>query len=999
MKETIIKNFIFLNLAVFIYSLGWFFKSNFYLSFIFFIMSFFLFLFLFKNKNYNSIVLPGENIKQPFILFWFKTLIILIFILVGFKLFNYKKDLFANIFILAGMLQLAFLFKGDSAKYIENLKEHIIEKQNISIEERKKIFTKSLIVLFILSFFILVIYLSYLMAKGDRVFTSALLLLFGICGLGYFYSIIEKEKFLIKKKLIYENIWFNLIILFILSIVGLALRIYKINAIPDGYSLDEQIISAYAGPVMQNHRIDMFIADVRFQVASLYYYLIGQLWKFITPSIDNARIVSAIIGVINIIFTYLLVFELFKNKRMALLSAFFMTFSYYHLIYSRIAWLWIFVPTLAAITFYFYLLGERTGKFIYYVIAGIFMGINLYFYNAAKMVPFIFVLYWLFLILNNKEQRNFIFNNKRALFLFILSSLIVFIPLAIYIIKYPQFYFDRIRGESIFRGQKLSDILSPAFLNFFFSHAKDTLLMYIYKASPYGYYNYPNKPLLDSISGFLYLLGFGYALYNFKNSRYFLLLLIFLFSLVPAFFSIHASDPNTQRAILSVVPIVIFISLGAEMILKSIDYLKIKITPLLNLTLLLIFFPFIIFDNLHTYFYLYKNDNDVKAEFFYVPSKVIKHVNASKDYFNYGSFFYLETPNFHVNKGIFFKFFDFAAMRFFEWKGDKGKGVQFILEGIYNKTADIVKEYIPEAVITRHWDPYSEIENRKYFYRVFDEFNPRLLFISIVIPEEAIKLFHSLNVRYSDKNGKNILGDIKINMAEIPVMKDAHVVEITSLIDLPYYTNYKFYCLGVENYDIFIDDKKIKEEKLFAAGLHKFKVTFNPQTQQNIIINWECKEFGLAGKIPSEYFVNAENIYGLKGEYFIQNEKVSEQIDPIITHRVYFMSGRIKAKKWQNQHDIIWSGKIYVPEKNISYILDTDFDSYIEIDKQIIFKIKDKEKMINFFKSKPGWHDIKIYYSYKGLGLLAHKLTGVKFLYKTENMKLWDEVPFNYLKP
>ncbi|MCM8809949.1 MAG: hypothetical protein NC917_06555 [Candidatus Omnitrophica bacterium] len=75
MKETIIKNFIFLNLAVFIYSLGWFFKSNFYLSFIFFIMSFFLFLFLFKNKNYNSIVLPGENIKQPFILFWVKTFI------------------------------------------------------------------------------------------------------------------------------------------------------------------------------------------------------------------------------------------------------------------------------------------------------------------------------------------------------------------------------------------------------------------------------------------------------------------------------------------------------------------------------------------------------------------------------------------------------------------------------------------------------------------------------------------------------------------------------------------------------------------------------------------------------------------------------------------------------------------------------------------------------------------------------------------------------------
>ncbi len=324
-----------------------------------------------------------------------------------------------------------------------------------------------------------------------------------------------------------------------LIIIALILRVYKISEIPDGYSLDEQLISAYAGRVFNNERIDIFIADVRFKVSILFYYLVAQIWKIFTVNLDYVRIFSAVAGTLNVLFVYLFSLELFKNKRIALLSAFFMTFSYYHLIYSRIAWLWIFVPTLASATFYFYLLGERTGKYIFFMISGLILGINLYFYNAAIMVPFIFVFYWIFLILRNSQTRNYILNNKKALFIFILSAVIVYIPLAIYIYKYPNAYFERIRGESFFSGQKLSNILNAGFLSWFFTHAKDTIFMFIYKSSKYGYYNYPLKPLLDYVSGFLYILGFAWVVYNFKSKNHFLLLIIFLISLCPAFFSKH----------------------------------------------------------------------------------------------------------------------------------------------------------------------------------------------------------------------------------------------------------------------------------------------------------------------------------------------------------------------------------------------------------------------------------------------------------------------------
>jgi 4-amino-4-deoxy-L-arabinose transferase-like glycosyltransferase len=986
MKKIFFDYILFL-IAILFYFAGWIFKSQFIIGPLFFFISIILFILIFnKNAAKQKFLIFNQQIKsQSTLVFILKIISIIILYWLAVYFFNLKKDILALVSLTFCLFQIALLFRGKGILFSE-----VEEKQIITQEDNKKKIIKNFIKLGLSIIFIFILYLSYLLSKNGMVFISGFIFLIGITGFGYFFNFLDKEHY---ENKLFNNTYFNFFVLFLLLIIAAILRLYKISEIPDGYSLDEQLISAYAGPVFQGQRIPIFIADARFQVASLFYYIVGQIWKIFSSSIDSARVLAALIGVLNVLFIYLLAKELFNNKRVAILSAFFMTFSYYHLIYSRIAWLWIFVPTLATATIYFYLLGERTGKYIYFMISGALLGLNLYFYNAAKMVAFVFAFYWLFLLLRSRETRDYLLNNKKSLFVFILSSIIVFIPLVIFIYKYPAAYFERIKEQSILKG----NIFSAGFQNFFFSHAKDTVLMFIAKASKYGYYNYPNKPLLDFISGFLYILGISYTFYNWKKTKNFLLILLFFFSLVPAFFSYHPSDPNTQRAILSVVPLILFISLGTEIIIKTIEFIKIRMAGLIALILFITISVFIIYDNLYTYFYLYKNDNDVKAEFFYIPSKVIKFVNNSKDYFNMGSFFYLETPNFYVNNGIYFKFFDFAAMRFYEWLTVPKKNLQFILEGLYNKVVEIVKEYIPDAKIERHWDFYSDIKNKKYFYRIYDEFEPNLLFISVKIPEESLKLFHTLNVKYY--KGMNIIGDIKINQAEIPILNEAEKIEINSMIDLPYYSNYKFYCEGIKDYDLYLDGVKILNEKKYAAGLHKIKIIVKIEKPQNLIIKWECQEYGLNGKIPTEYFVNSEKIFGLKAEYYIDGEKVSEQIDPIITHRVYYMASRIKAKKWQNKHEIIWSGKIFIPSEVITYLLDTEFDSKIEIDNKEIFSIKNKAGNFNYLKGDNNWHKIKIYYSYSGLPVLTNKRSAVKFLYKLKDNASAFDVPVNYIKP
>ena len=147
-----------------------------------------------------------------------------------------------------------------------------------------------------------------------------------------------------------------LILLFVL-LIATFFRFWKINILPPGLYPDEAI----------NGNEALFRAGKIFYPENngregLFINLVFISFSIFGPSILSLRIVSALIGTLTVLGLFLFTKELFtfSNKkspspeRIALLASFFLSISFWHTNFSRIAFRGILLPFVLAFSFYFY---------------------------------------------------------------------------------------------------------------------------------------------------------------------------------------------------------------------------------------------------------------------------------------------------------------------------------------------------------------------------------------------------------------------------------------------------------------------------------------------------------------------------------------------------------------------------------------------------------------------------------------------------------------------
>lgn len=226
-----------------------------------------------------------------------------------------------------------------------------------------------------------------------------------------------------------KKYWFIIAILVLASV----LRFWKLDSYP-ALNADEAAIGYNAYSLIQTgldehgHPWPIHFQSFNDFKPGLYFYIVLPFVKVLGLNEWAVRIPGASFGVLSVLVLYLLVDELFKNKRLSLISALFLAISPWHLQFSRGGWEANAATFFILTGFYFFIkaLGKKDfkSKILFLVMSSLFWVASLYTYHAARVVVPLLGLGTV--IIYRKE----IFGNIKPYLIFTVLSVILLVPLA-----------------------------------------------------------------------------------------------------------------------------------------------------------------------------------------------------------------------------------------------------------------------------------------------------------------------------------------------------------------------------------------------------------------------------------------------------------------------------------------------------------------------------------------------------------------------------------------
>jgi len=313
-------------------------------------------------------------------------------------------------------------------------------------------------------------------------------------------------------------------VLFLLIILGLAcfFRLWQLDSIPPGLYPDEAINGNDAWQSLQRGHFEVFYPENNGR-EGLFIWLIAFSFKLFGPSVWSLRLVSAIFGILTVWGLYLLTKELFNSstnrhfktsfsKKIALLAAFFLSVSFWHVNFSRIGFRAILVPFLICFSFYFLFRAFRRNNALDYIWAGIFFGLGFYTYIAFRVAVLILGVVILIKMIEYWQENKPVKLDWRWLLkkvylkdgwwkvdLFFIIILIMTLPIGVYFLNHPHDFIGRASGVSIFNSQQPLKELTISTIK--------TLGMFNFAGDWNWRHNYAGSPMLAWSIGILFVLG------------------------------------------------------------------------------------------------------------------------------------------------------------------------------------------------------------------------------------------------------------------------------------------------------------------------------------------------------------------------------------------------------------------------------------------------------------------------------------------------------------
>jgi 4-amino-4-deoxy-L-arabinose transferase-like glycosyltransferase len=273
--------------------------------------------------------------------------------------------------------------------------------------------------------------------------------------------------------------------LFLIIILGAFLRLYQLDSLPPGLYPDEAMNGNNGLQALANNDFKIFYPENNGR-EGLFINLQAFSIKIFGNTPYALRLVSALFGTLTIFAVYLLTKELFRDTRhgpkadaIALIAAFFLATSFWHINFSRIGFRAITAPFFIAFASYFLLHIFRTDissrkKTIAMALGGLSFGAGFHSYISYRLAPLLLIVPLMFI---NKLKPETVREKKecsRCLFaLFIFFAILAVLPLGFYFLEHQSDFVGRAGQVSVFASEhpfKLTGINILKSATMFFWH-------------------------------------------------------------------------------------------------------------------------------------------------------------------------------------------------------------------------------------------------------------------------------------------------------------------------------------------------------------------------------------------------------------------------------------------------------------------------------------------------------------------------------------------------
>ena len=315
---------------------------------------------------------------------------------------------------------------------------------------------------------------------------------------------------------------YRLEVVFVLGLTGVAavLRFAKLGEIPNIVGGDEGQIGLMAQSVL-NGELNNMLATM-FGHSTLYLYLIAMFIK--SGGVANAqtlRITAALAGTLTVPAVYIFARRFF-NWRVAVVAASLVTVSHFHLHFSRIVVAGSIQDALfATIAFYLFLSGLENRSATRLTLSGLVMGLHIYIYMGARLVILFIPVYLVALLITNPKL---VRENLGNLLIFAGMLMVVAAPMGLWAIQHPADFNARANQIGVIQSGWLNQEtlrLNRSKLGILLTLLAQAFLTVNYYPAT-AFYN-ATLPILDYLTGAVFVLGLAYSLAHVTDRRHLLL--------------------------------------------------------------------------------------------------------------------------------------------------------------------------------------------------------------------------------------------------------------------------------------------------------------------------------------------------------------------------------------------------------------------------------------------------------------------------------------------
>jgi hypothetical protein len=361
--------------------------------------------------------------------------------------------------------------------------------------------------------------------------------------------------------------WKEWAIITLILLLAAVLRLWALGDVPPGLCHDEVAHWLIDRDILAGHHAIYFTAAYGHE--PLYHYVQAATIALFGDQWVGLRWPSVAFGLLGIAATYTLIRRLF-DAHVALLTAAWLALSFWPLFYARVGLRAIMLPCTATISIYFFFraihLPPRPSPLVpgsppgdpqvdnrrsLFVISGFFLGLSLYVYMSARILPFILASFLIYLFLVYPQSRKL----WGRMLLTLAVAALVSAPLVIWLATHPGAEYR------VAEVQEPLDRLLAGDPSLIWRNLIANLKFFTFAGDPWPRQNLPGRPIFaDPISAVLFYAGLLIALRRWRDPRYGLLFLWLVGALVP---SIITSDaPSSIRNILGLAVVFVFPALA-----------------------------------------------------------------------------------------------------------------------------------------------------------------------------------------------------------------------------------------------------------------------------------------------------------------------------------------------------------------------------------------------------------------------------------------------------